>query len=154
MVFMRCMIKYLLAILMISSCTTHEPLEVIGKWHCVFVDSRGFQKLNSHQRDSLKSSILNITENQIFYEGIEFVDTCRFNSLDIIPYIPDSFYNGLSVQFRYSYEERREMSKIITLNSNGEESTCYNNCSTFLLKEDTLINFCGGYTFYLLKNKQ
>jgi len=30
-------------------------------------------------------------------------------------------------------------------------AACINNCSEYLLKGDTLINICGGYTYYMLR---
>lgn len=42
------------------------------------------------------------------------------------------------------------MTTFLPIDENGE-SACYNECSQLYLKQDTLINLCGGYTFYLMK---
>lgn len=45
------------------------------------------------------------------------------------------------------------LSKILVFTPVDEkgELTCYNDCAAIFLKEDTLINVCGGYTFYFVK---
>jgi len=122
---------------------------IYGKWKCVKHDYGGFNSFTFEQAEAIRKSILNIEKNKIFYMNNSTVGVCEYSKF-IISNWDTTLYTGLIIEFRYT---KKELSKIQVFNPVDEKGNfaCYNDCAKFFLKQDTLINVCGGYTFYLIK---
>jgi hypothetical protein len=137
------------------TCTTQHKITspdrfILGKWKSVKWDYSGFNKFTIEQADIIKNCILVVDKEKIYYSSISFIDTCEYYRFLISKY-DTTAYLGLSIEYKYT---KRELSKLLVLNPLDKEGnpSCYNDCAIFLLKQDTLINICGGYTYYLLKD--
>lgn len=122
-----------------------------GKWEIILHDYRGYQKFSLAQTNQIEKADLIITEDSYYYEGVGFIDTCQFAKWKKGPYDTSNYY-GWSIEFKYSKSELAKFMYIEPVNKQGDFS-CYNECNIFFLKQDTLINICGGYTYYLVKSK-
>ena len=122
---------------------------IVGDWKSVKLIDRGYQKFSRIEAEKLYESTLTITHNKFNFKDIDFVEPCVFEKWKVENY-DTTEYLGYSIEFLYSKKELSKLLKIIPVDENGELS-CYNECSAFFLKEDTLINICGGYTLYLLR---
>jgi hypothetical protein len=129
-----------------------NPNDIIyGRWKCVKHDYGGYNSFTFEQAEAIRTSILNIEKNKIYYTNINFVGKCDYSKFKVTPY-DTTLYLGLIIEFRYT---KRELSKIMVydpVDKNGDFA-CFNDCAIFYLKQDTLINICGGYTFFLIKEK-
>lgn len=126
---------------------------IYGKWECVKSDYRGYQKYNFEQAEKIRQSVLNIERHRLYYSGIEFIEPCNYSHFNISNFDTSLFY-GYSIEFVYSKKELAKIFVYVPVDEKGNDA-CFNDCVTLLLKQDTLINICGGYTFYLLKiNKE
>ena len=121
---------------------------IYGKWKCVATDFRGYQKFTLKQADVVKKSILNIEKNKMYYSEVDFIDLCTFDSIIYKRGLEKEDWSGTSFFYRYSKKDLSEMIACIPVNAKGEWS-CYNECAQLYLKQDTMINICGGYTFFL-----
>ncbi len=125
---------------------------IYGNWKCVKFDKRGLQKYTLQQAQKLQSSVLTVEKDKFYYNDIDFIELCSFNKWKISNYDTTNLSgNILDVLYK-----KKELSKIRVLEpvDDKEEPACYNNCAEFYFKDDTLINICGGYTYFLLKVKE
>lgn len=144
-----------LALLYFNGCTAQvekvpDINYIFGKWKCVKQDYRGYQKFSLEQAEQIRHSILIFEKNNFFYEGVKFIEPCSFTNIKISKY-DTSAYLGYSVEYVYL---KKELAKVLVIEPVDEkgEGACFNECAIFFLKQDTLINICGGYTFYMLKD--
>jgi hypothetical protein len=138
----------------LNCASQEEPsteISLTGVWKCVKHDYVGYQKFTLEQAEKIRASKLYIENNRLYYKDISFVEPCNFYKLRISNYDTTNYY-GNSLEFRYTKKELSKTKLVEPINENGELS-CFNNCSFFVLKQDTLINICGGYTYYLIKEK-
>lgn len=126
---------------------SNNPL--IGKWKSVRLDKRGFQEFDLEKADLISQSLLIISEDSVAYSSIDFIDLCRFSRWKIEQYDTNE-HMGFSLDFLYTKEELSKILLYRPVDQNGNFA-CYNDCSNFFLKGDTLINICGGYTFFLVR---
>jgi len=149
-------VLFILAVLFsFNSCRAQRQQElakeyIYGKWQCVKIDKRGYQKYTWEQAQQLQSSILTIEKNKFYYNNIGFVEPCDFFEWKISKYDTTSL-SGTILDIAY---KKKDLSKIYVLEpTDGKgESACFNNCALFYLKQDTLINICGGYALFLIKS--
>ncbi len=127
-----------------------RPFNFYGNWKCVMLDTRGYEKYSFEQAKKLQASILTIEKNTFYYHNIDFIDSCHFTHWRIKKY--DTTEWNLNLSIKYFKKDLAKMFEIEALDNKGGAG-CYNNCATFFLKDDTLINNCGGYYLYLLKVK-
>jgi|GEM_PF-2890477 len=122
---------------------------ILGKWICVKHDYSGYNKFSLEQAEKIRVATLNIEKDKYYYSNIEFIESCIYSKFNISSYDTTRYY-GYYIEFLYS---KKELSKILVYTpvDNEDKPSCFNECATFLLKQDTLINICGGYTFYFLK---
>jgi hypothetical protein len=124
---------------------------IYGVWKCVKHDYRGFNSIELEQAEKIKISKLHIEKNNAYYENIGFISECKFSKFKVSTY--DTLeHTGLILEFRYKKKELSKMLEYEPVDENGKFS-CFNNCAIFYLKQDTLINICGGYTYFLIKDK-
>ena len=123
---------------------------ILGEWQSVKEDYRGYQKFTLDQANQIKASTLTISDDAFYYEGIDFIEPCQFYEWEITPF-DTAEYLGHSIEFKY---DKNELARFLTLTPSDENGdlACFNECATFFLNGDTLINVCGGYTFYLTKS--
>lgn len=121
-----------------------------GNWKCVKLDIRGYEKYSLKQAKKLQASILTIEKNTFYYKDITFIDSCHFYGWKIKRY--DTTEYNLNLSITYTKKELARMFEFEPIDTKGEWG-CYNNCTLFFLKDDTLINNCGGYYLYFLKVK-
>jgi dipeptidyl aminopeptidase/acylaminoacyl peptidase len=122
---------------------------IIGNWECVKFNSRGNQKFSISQANQIKKSILVIQKNSFYYNRVKFVDICKFSNWKISLYDTVNL-TGNFLDFIYSKKDLINI-KVLDPVDNVNEYSCFNNCAEFFLKDDTLINICGGYAYYLKK---
>lgn len=128
---------------------TDSPISIFGNWKCVKHDYKGFQKFNLQQAEQIRNSVLSIENHTFRYAKAGFINKCTFFNWKISKYDTTESY-GYSIEYRYTKPELAKMLKITPVDNKGNLN-CYNECSTFFLKKDTLISICGGYTFYWVK---
>ncbi len=123
---------------------------IVGEWKVVKINTKGYQRYTLEEANLLKSSTLVVTDSSFYYKNISFVDSCTFarwkySSYDTVNLLG----NLLDIEYR-----KKTLSKIIVVEPVDSLGAwgCYNNCSQFFMKDDTLINICGGYGFYLVRN--
>jgi hypothetical protein len=123
---------------------------IFGKWRCVKLDTRGYQKYSLKQAKIIKRSVLNFERNKIYYSDIDFIKSCYFFKLKLSQYdtLLSRVYYNMNLEVIYPKSDLAKILVIELVDSNGRHS-CFNNCAELFLKQDTLINVCGGYTFYL-----
>lgn len=127
----------------------NEKATIYGRWKVVKIDYRGYQKFSIEQAKQIRHSILSVQNNTFFYNSIKFIEPCSFYGWNVKNY--DTSENQMyNIGFIYSKKELDKLLILEPVDSIGNAS-CYNECAVFFLKQDTLINICGGYTFYLLK---
>jgi len=125
---------------------------ILGDWHCVKHDYRGYQKFSLKQAEAIKKIILKIKQNGFSYSKADFVEKCDFIGWQASKY-DTSEQLGYSIEYRYQKTELAKLLKMTPVDKKGNLS-CYNERSTFFLKGDILIKTCGGYRFYWLKVKK
>lgn len=165
----------MIGLLMLCSCknqaqpliqTVKDPLsQIYGRWKFEEDLWKQYTKYTQEQIDSLKETVLKISETQIYFENISFINSCSysrskvkvtrlFDKSNIWEY---SWYEDGErfllrpkdvgpLIYRYTKEELSKMSKI--------ELGCDNepNLNTLYLKQDTLIlNYMGGVTLFMTK---
>ena len=136
-----------------NDCYTKEsvrPSIIFGTWKCVKHDYSGYQKFDIQIAERIRLSKLHIERNKFYYEnsGIESCDFYKFN----ISKYDTTEYLGLSIEFMYTKKELSSLLYFEPVDKEGNPS-CFNDCAILYLKQDTLISFCGGYTYYLTKEK-
>jgi hypothetical protein len=127
--------------------TTVSPINITGKWKCIKHDYRGKQKFSLKQAEFIRQSILDIKTNTFAYSKAKFIKPCTFQGWKRTAY-DTSQYDNLELIFT-----KAELQKITVwdpVNAKGVNA-CFNECAIFYLKHDTLINVCGGYTFYRVR---
>ena len=130
-----------------SHSPTADRNSIIGKWKCVKHDYKGRQKFSLQQAESIRRSVLEIRKNTFSYSKIKFVKNCFFSGWKMTAY--DTLeYNNL--ELRYTKAELQKFTVAFPVDAKGE-SACFNECALFYLTHDTLINICGGYTFYRVR---
>lgn len=145
---------FLVSILLSVECIPQTEIKInigqlYGRWKCVKTDYRGYESLSFNQAEKIRKSILNIDSCRIFYDSIDFIGVCEYSKFCISSY-DTSGYSGLIIDLLYSKEELSKMLEFTPAYDNCERS-CFNDCSQFFLKQDTLIHICGGYTYFLKK---
>jgi len=143
----------------LSSCNSNDNKSLdkenylVGRWKCVKHDYSGYQKFTLEQAEQIRKATLIISKTKVYYEGIEFIEPiCEYETF-ILQKFDTSTYYGITLERIHSKSELSKTFWVEFLGSNVDP-TCFNDCSNFLLKQDTLISFCGGYTFYLVKIKE
>lgn len=121
-----------------------------GDWKCIKIGDKGLQKFSREEINNLKKTVLKISKNNIFYEKNEFIDECYFSFLKVEDYDTSNIISDV-LETIYTPSELSKF-KVITLVDSLGEPSCYNDCSQFFKKDDTLINLCGGYQIYLIKH--
>lgn len=161
MKFIKCINKILIiVVLLFLGCNSQESKEfninsLYGEWHIVKHDYRGYQKFNLKQAEKIRNSILIFKKNKIYYDNIEFIQNCTFSKIQITKYDTSDYdinYGYGALEYIYTKSELANFKKINLTDSSGNP-TCYNNCSIFYFHQDALISLCGGYTYFLIKNK-
>lgn len=132
-----------------SNKKNNDSQTIMGEWIIVKQNYKGYQKFSLDEAHKIEESILNINKSEIFYENIDFISPCNFDKL-LIELIDTTKLYGATIEYLYTKKELTKIQSIIPVNINNQP-TCFNNCATFYLKQDTLINICGGYTFFLKK---
>ena len=141
---------YILLVPLLLS-ASHNPIadnnSIIGKWKCVKHEYKGRQKFSLQQAESIRRSILEIRKNTFSYSNVKFVNRCFFSGWKMTAY--DTLeYNNL--ELRYTKAELQKFTVAVPVDAKGEFA-CFNECALFYLAQDTLINICGGYTFYRVR---
>lgn len=132
--------------------TNCQPESIYGKWHCVRLSLIGYQQFSGEQAEKIKNSILLIDRNQFYYYNIDFVEKCTFSKFKKINYDTTAYYNS-NLDFLYTKEELSNLYGLKAVDKDGQ-SCCFNSCTEFYFKQDTLIHICGGCIFFLLKIKK
>ena len=127
-----------------------RPFNFYGNWKCVKLDTRGYEKYSLEQAKKLEATVLTLEKNTVYYHNIDFIDSCHFTHWRIKNY--DTTEWNLNLGITYRKKELAKMFELEALDDKGSPG-CYNNCAIFFLKDDTLINNCGGYYLYLTKVK-
>ncbi len=132
---------------------TGTPQNIYGKWRYVKHYWWKSSKYGIEEVQAIKSSCLTIEKDRIFFDSLIFADTCRYSEIKF-----RKFFNNAENKSEYSedYQFMLIKYKIKELNLIQRiEFNCQYNClGNLYLKQDTLIlNFCGGITFYFLKEK-
>lgn len=122
---------------------------ITGQWKCFKHDFRGKQKFSLKQAEKIKATVLTIKKNNFKYGDLSFIKSCSFNSWKIAAYDTSEYTN---LELTFTKPELTQLKICSPVDSKGNFA-CYNDCALFYLKQDTLINVCGGYTFYLKKLK-
>jgi hypothetical protein len=125
-------------------------ISIYGKWICVATDYRGYQKFTAKQAALLKKSILHIDSSKMYYDSIHFLDVCTYASIKYRKGLEKDDWSGTSFYYRYSEKDLAGMIACEPVDGKGTWS-CYNDCALLYLKNDTLINICGGYTLMFKK---
>lgn len=121
---------------------------LIGNWRTVKIDDQGMQSISNDKAKEIEKSVLRVEKNKISFAGANFIDSCVFFRFNLKPYDTESDYAGL----RILYTDKELSSALwITAVDKDDNFCCYNDCNLFVLKEDTLINICGGYTYFRVK---
>jgi hypothetical protein len=123
-----------------------------GRWKCVKLDTRGYQKYSLEQAHKLQASILTIETHTFYYNNINFIEQCNFYRWGINKYDTVHLHRN-TLEITYTNKELSKIQVLEPLDSNGKFG-CFNNCAIFYLKGDTLINNCGGYILFLIKIPQ
>lgn len=126
----------------------HE-MNINGRWKSVKHDYRGRQKFSLQQANLIRSSVLTIEQNTFNYSKAQFIKSCNFYTWKKSPY-DTTVYDNL--QLIYTNAELQKLTIFDPVDKAGNLS-CFNECALFYLKQDTLINLCGGYIFYWVKIK-
>lgn len=128
-----------------------NSMSVFGRWKCVVIDYRGYQKFSIEEAKNIEKSVFVVGKHKMYYEGIASIELCEYDTL-VGNIVDTSALTGASFEYKYSKDDLSKIIQFAQLNKRGElPMSCYNECSQLFLKEDTLINICGGYTFYLTK---
>ncbi len=138
------------------------PNQIFGKWITLKSLSRDYTKYNIEDIKKVEKSILCIERNRIYFDGVNFIDTCYFNSKRITySKLFDKkneeyhwFEDGTKLLMRKkdtgplpSIYTKEQLSKFIFINLG-----CGHDQSIIYLNADTLIlNYIGGVTFFLVK---
>ncbi|MEO6670259.1 MAG: hypothetical protein ABIN36_12330 [Ferruginibacter sp.] len=146
-IILGCLFYFLGPVIVFAQSENH--ISITGQWKCVKHDFRGKQKFSLQQAGKIKSSVLTIKKNTFSYNKLSFIQTCTFNSWEVAPYDTSEYTN---LELIFTKPELEQVKVYSPLDKKGDFA-CYNDCSLFYLKQDTLINVCGGYTFYLKKVK-
>jgi len=105
----------------------------------------GIEELNN-----LKKSRLIITKNRLYYKNIHFVDSCNDINWKCEPY-DTSYSESIQLEHFYSKVELSKIYSFTPVDKTGEWQGCFADCAVFYLKQDTLINICGGYPIFLVR---
>lgn len=126
-----------------------ETYPIFGKWKCVKLNTQGFQKFQITDAEKLQKSNLTITSTTFGYDEIDFIEPCNFKGWSMRNC--DTSENlGITLELLYTKDELSKFIEYSPIDENGEFG-CFNDCSIFYMKNDTLINICGGYTLFLIK---
>lgn len=150
-------IKYsivLIVVLLLDSCKINaqdesKPTDYIyGEWKYVKHFSWRATKFRSDEIDSIKSSTLYVEKNRIYYENINFIEPCFYSKIEFKKFFNKNgeprYPEDLRLLVKYTKDQLSVINRI--------ELDCEYNCLGFLyLKQDTLINYCGGLTFFMIK---
>jgi hypothetical protein len=123
---------------------------IYGKWICVNLDVRGYQDFPLKKAQLIQKTLLCIDDSSIRYADIDFIEPCHYYDFKISNWDTTEEL-GLSLEYKYYPKELHNILQYTPVDKNGGW-TCYNNCAHLYLKGDTLINICGGYTYYLVKS--
>lgn len=126
-----------------------QPDNVYGRWKCVKMGMKGYQKYDSNKARRIEHATLVISPHEFYYSNIKFVEKCSFDT--IILTAVDTLFADIMARI-YTSAELKKMQEVQMIDRNREHA-CFNDCARFYLKEDTLINICGGYQYYLKKIK-
>lgn len=110
---------------------------------------KGYQKYDSNKARRIEHATLVISPHEFYYSNIKFVEKCSFDT--IILTAVDTLFADIMARI-YTSAELKKMQEVQMIDRNREHA-CFNDCARFYLKEDTLINICGGYQYYLKKIK-
>jgi hypothetical protein len=124
---------------------------IFGIWKCVKHDYSGYQKFDIQTAERIRASKLHIERNTFYYENSGSIGPCDFDKFSISKY-DTSQYWGSNIEFRYTKKELSSFLQFKPVYKDGKPS-CFNECAILILKQDTLISVCGGYTYYLIKEK-
>jgi hypothetical protein len=147
--------NFLLLMLTLITCKNYAQNDlnkINGKWHCIKDESIVPTKYNKKQLEQIKSSDLIIENDKFYFEGIKFIDVCSDLNWEITKYDTTQYYAD---QIEADYDNK-ELSEILVIEPKAKpgKEECYNNCVQLFLKQDTLINICGGYTLFFIKEKK
>jgi hypothetical protein len=137
-----------------NACSQNKSVRssyIFGTWKCVKHDYSGYQKFDIQTAERIRLSKLHIERNKFYYEN-SGVESCDFYKFNISKYDTNE-YGGSSIEFKYTKKELSSLLYFKPVDKDGNP-TCFNECAILYLKQDTLISFCGGYTYYLIKEKQ
>lgn len=56
-------------------------VSIYGRWKCISTDYRGYQKFSIAQANKIKNSYLIIEKNKMYYEGLNFIELCKYATL-------------------------------------------------------------------------
>ena len=125
---------------------------IYGSWKFVKYWDWKAVSYDEKQLDSIKSSVLHIGKNKIYFEGLTFIDTCfyteiQFKSFFDLQYTEPNVFTDRALAIEYSKDE---LSTIKRIETDCKSGTCY--LGILYLKQDTLItNYCGNFTFLWTK---
>ncbi len=122
-------------------------ISLYGVWKCVVLNDKWYQKFSLKEAKTLQKSLLHIESHKMYYEGVDFVELCSYHNISEKNY-DTSEYDDLALI--YPKAELAKVTVVDLVDKNGE-AACYNDCSILYLKQDTLINVCGGYTLFFKK---
>ena len=121
---------------------------IYGQWRCVKFDCKGQTRYSLNEAKQIRQSTLNIKDHKYYYDNSNFIEECSFTNVKITPY-DTSFKINDGISTFYNEADLAKVFNIDLVDKNGK-NTCFNNCAILVIKQDTLINFCGGFTFWLL----
>jgi hypothetical protein len=135
---------------------------IYGKWKVEKELSKQYTKFGTNDVGKIKESILHIEKNKIYFENINFVDTCFFTKSkirvsELFDKKNDEYYwfeegDKLLLPLKYTgplptIYTKKQLKEIYLI-----DLGCGYDLSILYLKQDTLIlNYLGGVTFFLTK---
>jgi hypothetical protein len=122
---------------------------VYGNWKCVRKDYRGYQKFSLQQAEKIRKATLRIEKTTFSFRDIKFIEPCVFAGWKRSKY-DTSEYTSLALV--YTKIELTGIQTLEPVDAKGHPA-CFNECAIFYLKQDTLINICGGYTYYRVRSR-
>lgn len=122
---------------------------IYGTWKCVRMDIRGMQDYGLDKAMIVKKAILEIDKSEIVYHGASFIKPCNYVKWQINRF-DTSYYHGIPLERDYLKSELVKILDFVPVDAKANPA-CINNCSEYLLKGDTLVNICGGYSYYRVK---
>ena len=162
-----------IVLLMLSSCKNQAQVlikdsdnsinQIYGQWKLEEDLWKQYTKYTKKQIDSLRTTVLKISRDKIYFENISFLDSCSFSSSNIK--MTKLFDKKNSWEYSW-YEDGdkfllrpKDVGPLIYRYSKKELSTidkielgCEYGLGILYLKEDTLIlNYVGGVTLFMTK---